>query len=73
MTRCDSSAFPKPVNNIKGTPDNVGLPLVASKSMRDTTHLLSNKANRDHLFRSIAQLEAGTSRKCALIEEDETR
>ncbi|MET0256554.1 MAG: hypothetical protein ABW193_12205 [Luteibacter sp.] len=39
--------------------------------MADTIHLLGNKANRDHLARSIAQFEAGKLRERKLIAEEE--
>ncbi|PTR33616.1 hypothetical protein C8J98_103379 [Luteibacter sp. OK325] len=39
--------------------------------MADTIHLLSNKANRDHLARSIAQFKAGRTKKRELIGEEE--
>ncbi|WP_346950137.1 type II toxin-antitoxin system prevent-host-death family antitoxin [Dyella sp.] len=49
--------------------DAVVMSLAAYNSMADTVHLLSNKANRDHLARSIAQFKAGKARKRTLIEE----
>ena len=49
--------------------DAVVMSLADYNSMADTVHLLSNKANRDHLARSIAQFKAGKARKRTLIEE----
>lgn len=40
-------------------------------SMADTIHLLSNKANRDHLAKSIAQFKEGRTKKRELIGEEE--
>ena len=49
--------------------DAVVMSLADYNSMADTVHLLSSKANRDHLARSIAQFKAGKARKRTLIEE----
>jgi len=38
--------------------DAVIMPLSKYRSMAGTMHLLSNKANRDHLAKSIAQFKA---------------
>lgn len=40
-------------------------------AMADTIHLLSNKANRDHLAKSIAQFKAGKTEKRELIDAEE--
>ena len=51
--------------------DAVVMSLADYNSMADTIHLLSSKANRDHLARSIAQFKAGKAKKRELIAEDE--
>ena len=51
--------------------DAVVMSLADYNSMADTIHLLSNKANRDHLARSIAQFKAGKLRERKLITEEE--
>ncbi len=50
--------------------DAVVMSLADYNSMADTIHLLSNKANRDHLAKSIAQFKAGKAKKRELIEEE---
>jgi antitoxin YefM len=46
----------------RGHDDAVVISLTNYKSMADTMHLLSTKANRDHLTRSIAQFRGHPSR-----------
>lgn len=41
------------------------------ESLQETLYLLGNKANRDHLERSMAQLEAGLGEIHGLIEGDD--
>jgi antitoxin YefM len=43
-----------------GHADVLVMSLADYNSTADTIHLLSNKANRDHLARSIAQFKAGS-------------
>ena len=46
----------------RGHADVVVMSLAGYNSMADTIHLLSNKANRDHLAKSIAQFRNGTTK-----------
>lgn len=48
--------------------DAVVMSLADYNSMADTIHLLSNKANRDHLTKSIAQFKAAKAEKRELID-----
>lgn len=51
--------------------DAVVMSLADYNSMADTIHLLSSKANREHLAKSIAQFKAGKSSKRALHDDKE--
>lgn len=51
--------------------DAVVMSLAHYNSMADTIHLLSNKANRDHLAKSIVQFKAGKAKERKLVAEDE--
>jgi len=46
----------------------VMMPLAELEGLRETLHLLSTPANAEHLFRSIAELEAGKGKERPLIE-----
>ncbi len=46
----------------------VVLPLAELEGMRETLYLLSSRPNADHLFKSIAELDAGLGTERQLIE-----
>lgn len=49
--------------------DAVVMSLADYNSMADTIHLISNKRNRDHLAKSIAQFKAAKSKARGMIED----
>jgi antitoxin YefM len=46
----------------------VVLPLAELEGMRETLYLLSSRANAEHLFQSMAELDAGLGVERKLIE-----
>ena len=44
------------------------LPLAELASLRETLHLLSTRANADHLLRSVAELDRGEGHERALTD-----
>jgi antitoxin YefM len=45
----------------------VVMPLAELEGLRETLHLLASRANANHLFSSIAELEAGKAKRRRLI------
>lgn len=46
----------------------VVLPLAELEGLRETIHLLSSRANAEHIFKSIAELDAGKARPRRLVK-----
>ena len=45
----------------------VVMPLAELEGLRETLHLLASRANAEHIFKSIAQLQAGSGIERQLI------
>lgn len=50
--------------------DAVVMSLADYNAMADTIHLMSSKANRNHLAKSIAQFKAGRAKKRKLVNNE---
>ena len=46
----------------------VVMPLSELEGLRETIHLLSSRANAEHIFKSIAELDAGKATERTLID-----